>query len=353
MPYRLTDRNLSRREFLGFLGCTATAALGTAYVTSISNLAPRAHSSVGLLYSDIYKRHLTGAGHPESPERCDTIIRALSDLRDRLTDLSPRAATLHEILSCHQHSYVETVREDVLSEDSLSTGDTRICPASFEVALQAAGGAMVAVDAVMTGRVHRAFCVVRPPGHHASPTRGGGFCIFNNAGIAARYAQQKYKIGKVAIVDWDAHHGNGTQQIFYSDGSVFYFSTHQHPGYPGTGQANETGSGQGRGCTLNCPLPHGAGRKQIVEESFLGKLMPAVAKFKPDLLIISAGFDSRIGDPLGRFRLEDTDFADLTRIMMSVADRYAGGRLVSVLEGGYSLPGLASATRAHVEALMG
>ena len=352
MGYSLTEHNLNRREFLGVLGCAAAAPMLSGW-TSQPCRRKQAYAPVGLLYDDIYKQHVTAEGQPECAERCDAIIQSLADLRDRLTDLSPREASLHDILTCHDRSYVETVRRDVRSEEFLSTGDTSICPASFEVALQAAGGAMAAVDAVMTRQVHRAFCLVRPPGHHASRTRGRGFCIFNNAAIAARYAQHKYKICKVAIVDWDVHHGNGTQHIFYSDGSVFYFSTHQHPWYPGTGRADEIGSGAGRGCNLNCPLPAGAGRKQVLEESFQDKLLPAMDRFKPELIIISAGFDSRTGDPLGRFTLEDADFADLTGLMIHVARKYANGRLVSVLEGGYSLPGLASAARAHVEALMG
>ena len=206
------------------------------------------------------------------------------------------------------------------------------------------------MDAVVDRKAANAFCAVRPPGHHATPDRGMGFCLFNNVAIAARYAQKKYGIARVAIVDWDVHHGNGTQDIFYSDGSVFYFSTHQSPWYPGTGAANETGEGKGKGATLNCPFPAGSGTKEILG-AFQGKLIPAMRDFKPELVLLSAGFDSRLGDPLGQFTLSDADFADLTTLMLDVAHQYAGGRLVSVLEGGYSLTGLASASAAHVEAL--
>ena len=179
-----------------------------------------------------------------------------------------------------------------------------------------------------------------------------GFCLFNTVAVAARYAQAKHKVAKVLIVDWDVHHGNGTQDVFYEGGSVLFFSTHQSPWYPGTGRADETGAGKGLGCTINSPLPAGSGRKEIFA-AFTDKLLPAAAKFKPEMVFVSAGFDSREGDPLGQFRLTDEDFAELTKMMLGVAKDHAGGRLVSVLEGGYNLDGLASATVAHVRALCG
>jgi acetoin utilization deacetylase AcuC-like enzyme len=200
--------------------------------------------------------------------------------------------------------------------------------------------------------VRNAFCAVRPPGHHATASRGMGFCFFNHAALAARYAQRRHGLERALIVDWDVHHGNGTQDIFYSDPTVFFFSTHQWPLYPGTGRADETGEGAGVGTTMNFPFPAGSGRKEIlgaVENS----LAPAAERFRPDLVVISAGFDSRVGDPLGRFTLTDRDFGDLTRAVMEIAARHAGGRVVSVLEGGYNLDGLASAAAAHVEALCG
>jgi len=241
-------------------------------------------------------------------------------------------------------------REVMTGFHELSTGDTIICPRSLDAALRATGGVLNAVDAVFAKKARNAFCIVRPPGHHATPFRGMGFCIFNSIAIAARYAQHKYGISRVLIADWDVHHGNGTQHIFYHDGSVFFFSTHQHPWYPGTGLADEIGEGKGQGMILNCPFPAGSGRKEILG-AFQEKLIPAAEKVKPELVLISAGFDSREGDPLGNFLLTDTDFADLTRLMLEMADKYAGGRLLSVLEGGYNLQGLASAVRAHVQAL--
>jgi acetoin utilization deacetylase AcuC-like enzyme len=241
-------------------------------------------------------------------------------------------------------------REVMTGFHELSTGDTIISPRSLDAALRATGGALNAVDAVMSGKAKNAFCIVRPPGHHATAIRGMGFCLFDNIAIAARYAQKKHGVDRVLIADWDVHHGNGTQDIFYSDGSVFFFSTHQHPWYPGTGAPNETGEGAGQGTTLNCPFPAGSGRKEILG-AFQEKLLAVAESFKPGLVLVSAGFDSRIGDPLGNFMLTDADFTDLTNVMREIADKHAGGRLVSLLEGGYSLEGLAAGVRAHVAAL--
>jgi acetoin utilization deacetylase AcuC-like enzyme len=299
------------------------------------------------------REHLAGRSHPERPERFDAVVHALdaAGLKDRLLPLEPRVATEEELLLCHTPQYLETARRDVDSgRPYLSTGDTDITPNSWDVALHATGAALNAVDAVMAGRARNAFCVVRPPGHHANAGHGMGFCIFNNVAIAARYAQKRHGAGRVLIVDWDVHHGNGTQDLFYSDPSVCFFSTHQWPLYPGTGRADETGEGEGLGTTMNFPFPAGSGRAEIlgaVENS----LQPAADKFRPDLVLISAGFDSRIGDLLGRFTLTDADFVDLTVALQDIAARHAGGRIVSVLEGGYNIDGLASAAAAHVGAL--
>ena len=307
-----------------------------------------------MLADPIFREHLAGREHPERPERFDAVMRGLrqAGLLERLVRVEPRAATEEELLLCHTPEYLRTAKQDVLSgRPSLSTGDTDITPNSWEVAAQAAGGVLNAVDVVVAGTARNAFCAVRPPGHHASAGRGMGFCFFNNAALAARYAQRRHGPERVLIVDWDVHHGNGTEHIFYSDPTVFFFSTHQWPLYPGTGRADETGAGAGVGTTMNFPFPAGSGRKEIlgaVENS----LAPAAEWFRPDLVVISAGFDSRLGDPLGRFTLTDGDFADLTRTVMEIAARHAGGRVVSVLEGGYNLDGLASAAAAHVEVLM-
>jgi acetoin utilization deacetylase AcuC-like enzyme len=233
----------------------------------------------------------------------------------------------------------------------LTTGDTSITPNSWDVALQAAGGVLKAVDGVISDGARNAFCVVRPPGHHATPDRGMGFCLFNNVAIAARHAQRRHGIERVLIVDWDVHHGNGTQDIFYEDPSVFYFSTHQWPLYPGTGRADETGAGSGKGTTMNFPFPAGSGRREILG-AMKDSLVPAMEKFRPGLVLISAGFDSRVGDLLGRFTLTDQDFIDLTHVVSEIAERHTQGRVVSMLEGGYNLDGLASAAAAHAGALI-
>ena len=306
-----------------------------------------------LLADPIYREHLAGRDHPERPERFDAVYQALqkAGVLEHVARIEPRAATEEEMLLCHTREYLRTAQHDVeAGYASLTTGDTDITRNSWDVAHKAAGGVLNAVDAVMTGKARNAFCAVRPPGHHATPNRGMGFCLLNNIAIGARYAQRKHGVERVLIYDWDVHHGNGTQDIFYSDPTVFYCSTHQWPLYPGTGRADETGAGAAKGTKMNFPFPAGSGRKEIlgaVEEA----LTPAARRFRPDLVMISAGFDSRIGDLLGSFTLTDRDFTDLTRAMMAMAAEHAGSRVVSVLEGGYTLSGLASAALAHVQAL--
>jgi acetoin utilization deacetylase AcuC-like enzyme len=308
----------------------------------------------GLVFADEYLQHVTPAGHPESVHRAQIVMRGLTDegLVARMERIAPRSATEAEVLRCHDAGYFKTARADVQSGRSdLSTGDTNICERSFDVALLAAGGVIAAVDAVVQKKVRNAFCLVRPPGHHATPTRGMGFCLFNNIAIGARHAQAAHQLGKVLIADFDVHHGNGTQDVFYEDDSVFFFDSHQSPWYPGTGDANETGTGRGLGCTINCPFPAGSGRTEVVS-AFQTRLVNAARAFKPDLVMLSAGFDSRLGDPLGSFTLTDEDFADLTRVMLHLAKEYAEGRLVTVLEGGYNLRGLMKAATTHVQTLI-
>ena len=299
----------------------------------------------------VCRGHLAGRPHPERPERFDAVVDALRGGEGMLR-LEPRVATEEELQLCHTPGYIATVRHDIRAGHGyLTTGDTDIDENSWDAALHAAGGVLTAVDAVMEGRARNAFCVVRPPGHHATASRGMGFCVFNNVALAARYAQRRYSIERALIVDWDVHHGNGTQDIFYRDPSVFFFSTHQWPLYPGTGRADETGEGAGAGTTMNFPFPAGSGRAEILG-AVENALIPAADRFRPDLLLISAGFDSRIGDLLGNFTLTDEDFSDLTRRVMEMADHHASGRVISVLEGGYNLEGLAKAAAAHASALM-
>ncbi|MEO8097701.1 MAG: histone deacetylase [Acidobacteriota bacterium] len=308
-----------------------------------------------LLADPIYKAHDTGPGHPEQPARYDAVFEALTALAPSLTPsptwIPSRQATEDDLALVHTRPYIQLAHREILAgRRELSTGDTTISPGSLDAALAATGGVLNAIDAVVTGTARNAFCAVRPPGHHARPDQGMGFCIFNSVAVAARYAQRHHGLAKVMIVDWDVHHGNGTQDTFYDDGSVFFFSTHQWPWYPGTGPASETGTGPGKGATLNRPFPAGSGKAQIVA-AFKEDLRTAADAFHPDLVLISAGFDSRLGDPLGGFTLQDADFAELTKVMLGVAGEHANGRLVSVLEGGYNLSGLAAAAAAHVKAL--
>jgi acetoin utilization deacetylase AcuC-like enzyme len=310
--------------------------------------------SAGLLVDPIYIQHETGRGHPESPQRYEAITEALTDagLIGRTIPLCQKQATADEISLCHTDEYIELARKDVESGKSdLSTGDTAICRRSYEVAASAVGGVLNAVDAVMSGKMETAFCAVRPPGHHARPAQGMGFCLFNNIAIGARYAQKRYGAEKVLIVDWDVHHGNGTQDIFDEDPSVFFFSTHQSPWYPFTGHAEETGKNKGAGTTMNCPFPAGTGLAEI-GGAIRQKLVPAMKSFGPDLIMISAGFDSRVDDPLGRFKLTDADFVTLTQLLRELAEEHCHGRLISALEGGYNLAGLSSAVVSHVKALL-
>ncbi|MBV8807961.1 MAG: histone deacetylase [Acidobacteriaceae bacterium] len=301
------------------------------------------------------KRHDAGPGFPEQPARFSAILNRLewSGLASDVLRLEDRVATDDELALVHTREFIALVdREIAQNRGQLSTGDTPINAHSGEAARIAAGCVLSAVDAVYSYEVQNAFCIVRPPGHHASASRGMGFCLFNSVAIAARYAQQKHGAARVLIVDWDVHHGNGTQDIFYEDGSVLFFSTHQSPWYPGTGDITETGEGDGVGKTINCPFPAGTDGVRI-QNAFRSRLLPAAEAFRPDLVLISAGFDSRIGDPLGLFRLTDNDFAELTGLMLRIAERHCSGRIVSVLEGGYNLEGLALAAEAHVRALLG
>jgi acetoin utilization deacetylase AcuC-like enzyme len=305
--------------------------------------------TTAILADPISKLHDPGPGHPEQPARYDAALRGIPS--DALTPFARREAVRAELALCHTTDYIRLVEREVSAGYSdLSTGDTQIGPDSLEVARSGVGTVLTAVDLVCSAEASNAFCIVRPPGHHATANRGMGFCIFNNIAIAARYAQARHQIQRVLIADWDVHHGNGTQDIFYEDGSVFFFSTHQSPWYPGTGRPDEIGTGPGLGTTLNCPFPAGSGRSEILG-ALDQQLIPAMEEFRPELVLISAGFDSRKDDPLGNFLLTDQDFTDLTRLLVLMATKYASGRLVSVLEGGYNLSGLEQSVRAHVNSL--
>ena len=337
----------TRRDVVKWL----SALPGTIMTANQADAAGR--KPTALLLDPLYKQHDPGPGHPEQPARYDAVTRAIqgTGLLPQFHRVDVRVGSEDEIALVHGHPYIAKVKREIAAgAHELSTGDTNVGRQSFDVAVRAVGGVLNAVDAVIAGKVANAFCAVRPPGHHARPDQGMGFCVFNNVAIAARYAQRKHGLAKVMIADWDVHHGNGTQDTFYSDGSVLFMSTHQSPWYPGTGAANETGEGKGKGCTMNFPFAAGSGHEEIVGV-FRENLRRAADAFKPDLVMISAGFDSREGDPLGRFRLSDADFTELTKIMLEIAGTHADGRLISALEGGYSLSGLEAAVGAHVKAL--
>lgn len=307
-----------------------------------------------LLYDETFLEHNTGKFHPESPERLTSIIKNIKT-KSWFKDLKiVKGSEIDlEILSLvHDRRYIEKVSEEISSgKPTLSTGDTDVCPLSNKVALNAAGGIVKMIDLIFTGDTSQGFCAVRPPGHHASESIGMGFCIYNNIAVAARYAQDKYGIEKVLILDWDVHHGNGTQDIFYKDNSVLFISTHQYPLYPGTGTANETGSGSGGGFTCNFPLPSGTGNREIIPV-FKENILKAGRKFKPDLTLISAGFDSRKDDPIGGFEIDDNGFREMTRIALEIADFSGEGKLLSILEGGYNMEGLSSAVEVHIDEIL-
>lgn len=309
----------------------------------------------GIVYDPIFKKHRTGTGHPENPERASFIFQSLKErnILSATEQIPVKKCKLEDLCLVHNRNYLQLAKEEIeRGEKSLSTGDTATCKDTWEISTLVTGGVINAVEKVIYGKTNNAFCITRPPGHHANASKGMGFCLFNHIAIAAKYAQKKLGVKKVLIVDWDVHHGNGTQDIFYEDNSVFFFSTHQSPWYPGTGERVETGKGKGLGYTMNYPFPAGSGKEEILQHAFESELPKQMKKFKPELILISAGFDSRIDDPLGQFRLTDQDFYDLTKLILNLADEYANGNVVSILEGGYNLNGLAKASAAHVQALL-
>ncbi|MEX1049060.1 MAG: histone deacetylase [Akkermansiaceae bacterium] len=306
---------------------------------------------VGVHFDARYERHDTGPGHPESAARYRRLAEALTRLPAEFVRLQGRRALVSEILLAHGQEYHDSVCHDTETfADRLRTGDTAICEESYDVALEATGALLDAVDSVMGGEISSAFCAVRPPGHHATATRGMGFCIFNHIAIAARYLQSRHGLRKIAIIDWDVHHGNGTEAIFLEDPDVLYISLHERDIYPFTGAPEETGQGAGKGRNLNIPLPTNSDGS-VALAAWREWLEPAINGFQPEFLLISAGFDAREGDSIGGLRWSDGTFAEMTRRCVALAEKWCGGRIVSALEGGYDPPGLASAAVAHVRAL--
>jgi acetoin utilization deacetylase AcuC-like enzyme len=308
----------------------------------------------GLIYHPAYLEHDMGAGHPESPNRLRAIMQQLeqSGTLTKVTRIEPRRAEDEWITQVHTPSYVASLNQHVPLSGRVSLDpDTSMSPGSLNAAYLAAGGALAGVDAIMAGQVDHVFCAVRPPGHHAEAGRAMGFCLFNNVAIAARYVQKKYGLSRVLIVDWDVHHGNGTQHSFEDDPSVLFFSTHQYPHYPGTGREDERGQGAGEGFTINVPM-EAEGDDEAYHAIFLKALVPAADIFKPEFVIISAGFDAHKDDPLASMGLTEAGYADLTGIVAGIAKRHAKGRILSSLEGGYNLTALAASVDAHIQALL-
>ena len=303
-----------------------------------------------LISHPAFLEHLTPLGHPERPDRLRAIERALeAEKFQTLARSQAPLASLETIALCHPMDYIIEVREAAPREGLVHLdADTAMSPGTFEAALRAAGGAIHAVDEVLTKKAANAFVAARPPGHHAETARPMGFCLFDNAAIAARYAQQRYGVASAAIVDFDVHHGNGSQEIFWSDKTIIYCSTHQMPLFPGTGAVGETGE---HNTIVNAPLRPGDGGTAF-RAAFETRILPRVSEFRPELVIISAGFDAHMRDPLANINLAEADFIWATQKLMDLADSCAGGRVVSLLEGGYDLQALGNSVAAHVATLM-
>jgi acetoin utilization deacetylase AcuC-like enzyme len=310
-------------------------------------------AQTGVVKDKRYLEHDMGPYHVENPQRLVHIYRALDDLKGVFEEIPPRAATRQEILAVHDSTYVDRIAATAGKSECHLDPDTATSPKSYEVSLLAAGGLLAAIDAVMDmHRVHNAFALVRPPGHHAERDRAMGFCIFNNVAIGAQYALSTHGLERVLIADWDLHHGNGTQHSFYADPRVLYFSTHQYPYYPGSGHYTEIGEGAGKGYTVNCPLSPGYGDADYAN-LFRHILRPIALEYQPQLILVSAGFDIYYQDPLGGMAVTPEGFARLTDIIMEIADAVCVGRVVMTLEGGYNVEGQALSVKEVVKQLAG
>ncbi len=309
--------------------------------------------STGYVYDPLYLEH-DQAGHPENSRRLQRTMQHLQDagFLQRLTSVQSRDASIDEISSVHNPGYIARLQDVAKGGGGWLDGDTYVAPRSYAAALRAAGGLLSAVQGVLSGEFDNAFALVRPPGHHALPGRGMGFCLFNNVAIAAQYALREWHLERVLIVDFDLHHGNGTQDIFYATPEVLYFSTHQYPYYPGSGHWQEAGRGAGQGYTVNVPLPAGVGDAGY-QRVFGEILAPAAQRYQPQLILASAGYDAHWTDPLGMMQLSVSGFASLTRRLTSLARELCGGQLVLTLEGGYSLEALPLCIGATFSVLLG
>lgn len=312
-------------------------------------------NKVAILHSDMMLEHRTGENHPEKPERLSSAVSAVKKnkaLSKHFIWPAISKASNDHIRLAHTDDYINLVKSEVERLDGdqqvfLSTGDVVISKDSDEAARFAVGAGIAGIDQIMAKKAASAFALVRPPGHHATSNRGMGFCVYNNIAVAAKYLQKEYGLKRILIVDYDVHHGNGTQDIFYSDESVFYFSVHQHPFYPGTGRENETGQGKGKGTTLNVELPEGSGDKLLVS-AFEQNLVPAMKNFNPDFILVSSGFDGHKDDLLGGLSYTSNGYKSVTTILTELANKYADGRIMFMLEGGYT----ASATNDSIIAVL-
>jgi acetoin utilization deacetylase AcuC-like enzyme len=309
--------------------------------------------ATGYVYHPIYLNHDTGQ-HVEVAARLEAIVSYLekTGLKSKLTPIEPRPATVDEISLVHQRQYIKEIEETARRGGGWLDADTVMSADSYQAALYAAGGVIRAVEVVMGGEVANAFALVRPPGHHATAGQAMGFCLFNNIAIAANYALQKFRLERILIVDFDVHHGNGTQGSFYDNPHVMYISTHEYPFYPGTGRLDETGIGEGRGKNLNIPLPAGCGDDEYLA-AFDQIIAPAARRFNPQLILVSTGYDGHWADPLAMMNLSVSGFARMVGVIKGLADELCGGRLVLTLEGGYNLEALAASVKATFDVLLG
>ena len=309
-------------------------------------------NKTGYASDPFYLRHETEP-HPENPGRLTAIQNRLesSEFYNNLIPIQPRKATAEEIGLVHDTGYVASVKQSCADQVRNLDADTVISSDSYDAALLSAGAGISAIDQLIDGNIHNAFCAVRPPGHHAEHDHAMGFCLFNNVGVAARYAQKTKGLNKVFIFDWDVHHGNGSQHSFYSDPSIYYSSTHQYPFYPGTGAKEETGTGDGLGTTLNLPMDAYSDDDDYLS-AVENKLIPEIQHYKPDLIIISAGFDAHQNDPLAQIQLTTECFGKMTELLMGIAKDVCDGRLLSMLEGGYDYDALSDSVRLHMQTLL-